>query len=425
MGWAGHEVGQLGLSVQPLRGGRHCISAQLLVCWLLYWRLALSWQCPPPTDLHRPRLAPPTFLAAGPLEATIANLQREIAASTAEGRELQRRWIVVQGQLVGLQADNAVLASELGQLRNQQAVMQVRQVRLRRALEGQQAEARALAKALAGLHAEMVRLNGQLAEATGLRNALSEGTSLLEAAIGGELRALEAQWAALQSGIEELRGDKGEALAALVEAEQEVLVWERRVQLEREMQDAIDPQYGSAEVQALRKEVARLQHRQASLLRRQEGLVGEMERAVAKREVIGTRGRAAAAPRVQAAAEAQLRKQQAELERGAAAADREARMAAARVVEVERELVKVARVAEAARQSCGLLQQAGEEVRAQVEALAADKYQVRGRARRVRGGGFQTGSASLGNAGTARHAAAVCAHVAAVCEHALQAAQHC
>jgi len=39
---------------------------------------------------------------AGPLEATAANLAREVAAKQAEGRALQRRWAARQAELVGL-----------------------------------------------------------------------------------------------------------------------------------------------------------------------------------------------------------------------------------------------------------------------------------------------------------------------------------
>lgn len=48
---------------------------------------------------------PPTAEAVntGPLEATIASLSREIDAKGSEGRELQRRWINKQTELVALQ----------------------------------------------------------------------------------------------------------------------------------------------------------------------------------------------------------------------------------------------------------------------------------------------------------------------------------
>jgi hypothetical protein len=49
-------------------------------------------------------------------------------------------------------------------------------------------------------------------------------------------QALEARWGGLNASIEELRAERGEVVAATVEAERAVLVWERRVQLEKEMQ---------------------------------------------------------------------------------------------------------------------------------------------------------------------------------------------
>ncbi len=50
------------------------------------------------------------------------------------------------------------------------------------------------------------------------------------------MQALEGRWAALTGSIEELRAERQEVVAAVVEAEREVMVWERRVQLEKEMQ---------------------------------------------------------------------------------------------------------------------------------------------------------------------------------------------
>lgn len=50
------------------------------------------------------------------------------------------------------------------------------------------------------------------------------------------LQDLEERWASLQSQIEALRAEKKEIVATVVEAEKDVLVMERRIQLEREMQ---------------------------------------------------------------------------------------------------------------------------------------------------------------------------------------------
>ena len=39
----------------------------------------------------------------GPLEATIASLQRELESRGSDGRDLQRRWLAAQGGLLGVQ----------------------------------------------------------------------------------------------------------------------------------------------------------------------------------------------------------------------------------------------------------------------------------------------------------------------------------
>ena len=57
-----------------------------------------------------------------------------------------------------------------------------------------------------------------------------------ECTINGCAQELESQWVALGAAIEGLRGERAEAAAAVAAAEREALVWERRVQLEREAQ---------------------------------------------------------------------------------------------------------------------------------------------------------------------------------------------
>ena len=46
---------------------------------------------------------------AGPLEATAANLAREVAAKQADGRALQRRWAARQAELIVLAQVNFLI----------------------------------------------------------------------------------------------------------------------------------------------------------------------------------------------------------------------------------------------------------------------------------------------------------------------------
>ena len=68
--------------------------------------------------------------AAGPLEATINNLTREIARKGDENRELQRRWMSQQLELISLQTAAARDAEALQQLRAEHSVLSARRARL-------------------------------------------------------------------------------------------------------------------------------------------------------------------------------------------------------------------------------------------------------------------------------------------------------
>ena len=64
------------------------------------------------------------------------------------------------------------------------------------------------------------------------------------------------------------------------------MLWERKIQLKREMQAALDPTVGADVVGAMQKEVHRMQLRQNDLALQQEKLLNELERCIAKRDTI-------------------------------------------------------------------------------------------------------------------------------------------
>ncbi|GAB4817322.1 hypothetical protein N2152v2_004368 [Parachlorella kessleri] len=312
----------------------------------------------------------------GPLEATINNYQRQIAAKTKEGRELQRRWIVMQGQLVGLQAENAELAESIAKMQAEQAIMQHKRQRLSQQLHQQESEIAGLGKTLTGLHSETAKLNSLLAETTGLHTSLNEDNFLLETKITNQLKDMEEQWASLQSQIEALRAEKKEIVASVVEAEKEVLVMERKVQLEREMQDAIDPNYGNEETTVLRKEISRLQHRYGELLSEQERLVQEMERAVMKRDIMAMKGGASQSQKVQDMTVGQLKKSASDLRKGLCQAERERQAVEARLEELGAELERLQSNMQEADANCAQLRQAQAGIRGELDVLGLRKFQV-------------------------------------------------
>lgn len=68
------------------------------------------------------------------------------------------------------------------------------------------------------------------------------------------------------------------------------MMWEKRVQLAKEMKAAVDSEAGQGEVKEMKFEIHRMKVRYAELLKQQEKLVREMESAVLRRDTILTRG---------------------------------------------------------------------------------------------------------------------------------------
>jgi hypothetical protein len=100
------------------------------------------------------------------------------------------------------------------------------------------------------------------------------------------LKELETESIKLETHISNLKEQKADVLAEIVESERQILLWERKILLEKEMQDALDPTIGQTEIVAMKKEIHRMELRYDQLKKKQEEMIKDMERSVFKRETI-------------------------------------------------------------------------------------------------------------------------------------------
>ncbi|KAK9790582.1 hypothetical protein WJX73_005807 [Symbiochloris irregularis] len=228
---------------------------------------------------------------AGPLEAVIANLGREIEAASGEGRSIQRRWLAKQTELVNLQGNCAETAEQLQRLRSEFVVWQQRHLRLSRQEEEASAEVTDARRAVEKLRLQLARFNAAIGTANGLRHTLTEDATTVEGHIGNVLKGLEEDANKLVGQIDGAKTDKATLMDKLLEAESEVTLWERKLQLEREMRAALEagPDSASA-VAAAQHELSRSQARHADLLKTQERLMSAMEEAISRRDTITFKG---------------------------------------------------------------------------------------------------------------------------------------
>ncbi|CAF4550032.1 unnamed protein product, partial [Rotaria sp. Silwood2] len=105
-----------------------------------------------------------------------------------------------------------------------------------------------------------------------------------------ELKGAEKDALHMEDQLSEIRQERENLLGNLVEAEKQIMFWERKIQLAKEMKSAVDSETGQGEIRAMKSEIHRMQVRYEQLLRQQEKLIRDMETSVSRRETILTRG---------------------------------------------------------------------------------------------------------------------------------------
>merc|ERR1719454_2602166 len=137
----------------------------------------------------------------------------------------------------------------------------------------------------------MTRLNRLISKNKTLQEKLASSTFNQEKEFVAELRELETQSVQRDTQVRRLQTERAQILEDIVESERQLMLWEKKIQLERETQDALDPEVGMAEARSMEKEIHRMKLRFSTLKREQERMIKEMELAIDKRETIAVRNR--------------------------------------------------------------------------------------------------------------------------------------
>lgn len=89
-----------------------------------------------------------------------------------EGKDLQRRWITNQTELVRLQNDNQALSEALQRLRAENTILTQKRRRLEAQFEHTQADIKALSTNMTHLHHDIQRINALISQNSQLRTIL-------------------------------------------------------------------------------------------------------------------------------------------------------------------------------------------------------------------------------------------------------------
>jgi chromosome segregation ATPase len=229
----------------------------------------------------------------GPLEATIHNLTKAIATKSEECAAMQRQWLNKQTELVSMQNEATSKSENISDLKAQQTVLNQKRVRLEGSCNLQLKETKELSSKISTMRTDMSKLNQLISRNSQKQAMLNESNFNLETDFVCKLKELEHESIVLEQQIAACKEEKAELLAEIVETERQGMLWERKIELEMETQNAMNAaKDGSDVLQAMKKEIHRMTLRASQLQRRQEELMVDLEKNILKREDITIRGKA-------------------------------------------------------------------------------------------------------------------------------------
>merc|ERR1719424_2502163 len=132
----------------------------------------------------------------------------------------------------------------------------------------------------------MDKLNVSLAQHAKQQEELTSSNQTMETEFVRKLKEIEQNCIQTENEVDTLRLEKEAMMEEIVESERQVMLWERKIHLEKEMQEALDPSIGQAETGSMKKEIHRMELRYEQLKRRQDQMIMEMERVIHKRDAI-------------------------------------------------------------------------------------------------------------------------------------------
>ncbi|KAL8270017.1 hypothetical protein Esti_006050 [Eimeria stiedai] len=213
-------------------------------------------------------------------------MKNQLAQTAHNITELQQSWIKKQTELISIHAKIGERREELAAKKDELLVRKQRNIRVIGEVDSAKRDIKALHSELKDLQHLVDRMGRQLA-------AFKQAQAKFESDAAAVQRETEVQLAERSERKQEIlinlemaRKERDETLEELVSLERQVMLWERKITLEKEMQSAIDP---SSELTAMRKEIHRMELREAQLKKIQEQLLHQLDQVLSKRDMIEVR----------------------------------------------------------------------------------------------------------------------------------------
>lgn len=222
----------------------------------------------------------------GPLEVTIKRLDNAIRKQENTKKSLTSTWSSHQRFLIelidkceGIQEKERDYIATLSVLKHQR-------IRLQQNIHANEALLNMFSSRLKSMHVDISRLNELIGRHTTRQSELSNEISIRKMKFEEEIDSLSNRLVHTQDKIKVIHETKTKTLDDIINEEKEILRLQKNIDLEKEMQAALNSSETAEEIKGMEKEIQRMRHRLEQINRQQEKLLRDIETVIARRSDI-------------------------------------------------------------------------------------------------------------------------------------------
>jgi coiled-coil domain-containing protein 40 len=169
-------------------------------------------------------------------------------------------------------------------------ILTTKKIRIEKNIEMQEANIKEINKSLEHLRLQSEKVNKYIYKETDIKMNLEKMNDLSENDFVEELKMSLKETIKLQTRLDDIKSEKEKLLEDLIETDEQIMTWDKRIQIAKEMKQAVDSETGQGEIKEMKFEIHRMQVRYNELMKLQEKFVRDMEAAVSRRDTIAIRG---------------------------------------------------------------------------------------------------------------------------------------
>uniref|UniRef100_A0A2K5KGP5 Coiled-coil domain containing 40 n=1 Tax=Colobus angolensis palliatus TaxID=336983 RepID=A0A2K5KGP5_COLAP len=194
----------------------------------------------------------------GPLELEIKRLSKLIEEHNAKAVQAQVTWLRLQQEMVKVTQEQEAQLASLDASKKELHIMEQKKLRVESKIEQEKKEQKEIEHHMKDLDNDLKKLNVLMNKNRCSSEELEQNNRVTENEFVRSLKDSERETIKMQDKLNQLSEEKATLLNQLVEAEHQIMLWEKKIQLAKEMRSSVDSEIGQTEIRAMKGEIHRM-----------------------------------------------------------------------------------------------------------------------------------------------------------------------